>query len=59
VTVSRIGVSSGDRNPRPVDDAGPDASLAERKPSVGLPPPRANDGGADEVPDITDLPKSR
>jgi len=40
VTVSRIGGSSADRNPRPVDDAGGGASLAERRPAAGPLPAR-------------------
>ncbi len=51
VTVSRIGPSSADRSPRPVDDAGAGASLAERKPAAGPLPPRANGSSADDVPE--------
>jgi hypothetical protein len=56
--VSRIGGSYADRNPRPVDDTGAGASMAERKPSATLLPPQPGGSGGGDVPDITDLPKA-
>ncbi|MEN6458089.1 MAG: hypothetical protein ABFC63_04105 [Thermoguttaceae bacterium] len=62
VAVSRIGSSSADRSPRPVDDGGGPWSVAGRGGTPATPaassavPPG---GRAADVPDITDLPKAR